>query len=239
MVNRLGERFANENISYDRFGIAMIRDQQSTGANNPCWMIFDATYRQRYQCGGLLPTIVMPDRKVPPEWWDAYLYRAERVAELARKIDVPADRLEQTVARFNGFAASGVDEDFHRGESAFDRTRADRRVKPNGCLGPIGKAPYYAVRIDLGDIGTKGGLKCDGNAQVLDGSSRPIRGLYAAGNCAASPFANCYPGAGGTIGPALTFGFIAAEQLGNATANWLQEEQPDDPRVRLPLQDRE
>lgn len=213
MVNRLGDRFVNENCSYDRFGIAMIADQQRSGANAPCWMIFDATYRERYSCGGLLPTVVMPDWRVPRDWWDRYLFRAKTIPALAAKIDLRPEKLTATVARFNQFATTGVDEDFHRGESIFDQARADRRVSPNGCLGALDEAPFYAVRIDLGDIGSKGGLKCDGNARVLDTAGQPIAGLYAAGNCAASPFANAYPGAGGTIGPALTFGFIAAEAI--------------------------
>ncbi|HEX7854617.1 MAG TPA: FAD-dependent oxidoreductase [Sphingobium sp.] len=213
MVNQQGERFCNENISYDRFGLEMIRDCQRTGANVPCWMIFDATYRERYSCGGLMPSLVMPDRRVPPGWWDNYLYRAGSIGELADKIAVPRDTLTATVERFNGFAAQGVDQDFGRGGTAFDQARADRRVKPNGCLGALDAGPYYAVRIDLGDIGSKGGLRCNEHAQVLDSEGQPIAGLYAAGNCAASPFGDTYPGPGGTIGAALTFGFVAAEHL--------------------------
>lgn len=218
MVNRLGRRFCNENISYDRFGLEMIRDHQRTGANVPCWMIFDATYRERYSCGGLMPRLAMPDSRVPPGWWGAYLHKADTIGELAVKIGAPADQLVATVERFNGFAAQGADEDFHRGDNAFDQARADRRVKPNGCLGALDEAPYYAVRIDLGDIGSKGGLRCDENAQVLDTHGQPIAGLYAAGNCAASPFGDTYPGPGATIGAALTFGLIAAEHVAGATA---------------------
>lgn len=219
MVNRLGDRFCNENISYDRFGLEMIRDQQRTGANVPCWMIFDATYRERYSCGGLMPNMAMPDRRVPPGWWDRYLFKADSIAVLGAKIGVPAERLAATVARFNDFAARGKDEDFQRGDNAFDQGRADRRVKPNGCLGALDEAPYYAVRIDLGDIGSKGGLQCNENAQVLDGGGVPISGLYAAGNCAASPFADTYPGPGATIGAALTFGFVASTHLAAAAAS--------------------
>lgn len=224
MVNRQGDRFCNENISYDRFGLEMVRDQLRSDANVPCWMIFDATYRARYSCGGLMPTIVTPDWRVPPDWWDMYLFRGSTIAELASKIGLPTDRVIATIARFNGFAANGVDEDFGRGGNAFDLARADRRVRPNGCLGAIDKAPFYAVRIDLGDIGTKGGLKCNEHAQVLDAHDHPIAGLYAAGNCAASPFANVYPGAGGTIGPALTFGFIAAEHAASYQRSTIREE---------------
>ena len=95
----------------------------------------------------------------------------------------------------------------------YDQMFGDANVKPNPCLGPIGAAPFYAVAINLGDLGTKGGLKCDAQARVLDGSDRPIPNLYAAGNNAGSPFGNCYPGAGGTIGPGMTFGFVAANHI--------------------------
>jgi 3-oxosteroid 1-dehydrogenase len=206
IVNRAGVRFANECISYDRFGIEMIRDGQAT----PCWLVFDAEYRRRYPCGGLMPNIVMPDWRVPPDWWDNSVFRADTVETLADKMGLPADALAATVMRFNGFAKTGEDPDFGRGSTAFDRAKADAKVKPNGCLGPVERAPFYAVRLDLGDLGSKGGLKCDEHARVV-GKNGPIPGLYAAGNSAASPFADCYPGAGGTIGPALAFGYIAAD----------------------------
>lgn len=216
IVNRNGERFASEGLSYDRFGLEMVADQQRTGANVPCFIVFDAQFRRKYPLGGLMPNFVTPDWRVPSSWWDNYLFRSESLRGLAGKIGIPADRLEATVSRFNGFAASGVDEDFGRGGTAYDRGWADPRVKPNGCLGPVGKPPFYAVRVDLGDLGAKGGLKCNAHAQVLDGEDKPIPGLYAAGNSAGSPFANAYPGAGGTIGPALTFGFVAAEHVASA-----------------------
>jgi 3-oxosteroid 1-dehydrogenase len=213
VVNRLGKRFVNESCTYDDFGKAMIADQQRSGANLPCWMVFDATYRRRYTCGGIMPSSVVPDRKVPKQWWDTYLYRAPSIAELAEKISVPQSSLENTVAKMNGFAASGKDEEFGRGEGQYDRFFGDQGMSPNPCLGPIDNAPYYAVRIDLGDLGTKGGLKVDANAQVVDTEDKPIGGLYAVGNCSASPFANCYPGSGGTIGPAMTFAFVAADHI--------------------------
>jgi 3-oxosteroid 1-dehydrogenase len=215
IVNRNGERFASEGLSYDRFGNEMVRDQLQTGANVPSWIIFDATFREHYALGGLMPNLVMPDWRIPNTWWDNYLFRSFSISDLASKIGVPSERLIVTVNRFNCFCAQGVDQDFGRGGSAYDRAWGDRRVNPNGCLGPINKPPFYAVRVDLGDLGTKGGLKCNGNAQVLDTNDKPILGLYAAGNSAGSPFANAYPGAGGTIGAALTFGFVAANHIAN------------------------
>jgi len=113
----------------------------------------------------------------------------------------------------NDYARTGIDAEFGRGNHDYDRTFGDAKLKPNPCLGPIDQAPYYAIPINLGDLGTKGGLKADARARVLDKEGQPIPGLYAAGNAAGSPFGNCYPGAGGTIGPAMVFGYIAANDI--------------------------
>lgn len=213
MINRLGDRFVNENCSYDQFGIAMVEDQKKTGANAPCWMIFDAAFREKYFCGGIMPNFMMPDRKIPKPWWDHYLYRAGTIGELAAKIGIAPDRLERNVARFNAGCAAGEDTQFGRGRNDYDRHWGDPQVKPNPCLGPIDKAPFYAVRIDLGDLGSKGGLKADAKGRVLDGSDTPIVGLYAVGNASGCVFGDCYPGGGGTLAPAITFGFIAANHI--------------------------
>ncbi len=213
MVNRNGDRFANESCSYDQFGIAMVADHQRTGANLPCWLIFDRNCRERYMCGGILPNIVMPDRRIPHRWWDHYVYRAGAIGELAAKIGVPAARLENTVQLFNSDAAKGVDSLFGRGLNAYDRHRGDRRVKPNPCLAPIDRAPFYAVRVNLGDLGCKGGLKANHKGQVMNREGRPMPGLYAVGNASGCAFGNAYPGPGGTLGPAMTFAFIAADHI--------------------------
>ena len=216
VVNGRGERFVNESCSYDDFGKAMIADQLTSGANLPCWMVFDAAYRAKYGCGGILPGSVMPDSRVPESWWNGYFFKAATLDDLANLICVPAGPLSSSVADINKFAKAGQDQDFARGESAYDRFFGDQTVQPNPSMGPVDKPPFYAIRIDLGDLGTKGGIKVDANAQVLDLAGRPIGGLYAVGNCAASPFANCYPGSGGTIGPAMAFGMIAADHLAAA-----------------------
>jgi 3-oxosteroid 1-dehydrogenase len=212
-VNRNGVRFVNEATGYDSFGQAMVRDHQATGANCPCWLVFDATFREKFSAGGLLPTVLMADRNVPIDWWDHYVFRADTITALADKIGVPQDALATTVANMNEYAQAGVDPQFGRGGNAYDQMFGDPSCAPNPCLGPITRAPFYAVPINNGDLGTKGGLKCDSRARVLDGSGNPIPQLYAAGNQAASPFGDTYPGAGATIGPALTFGFIAAEDI--------------------------
>lgn len=216
-VNRLGRRFVNESCSYDRFGMAMIEDQKRTGANIPCWLIFDATYRARYSAGGIMPSPVMPDRKIPREWWDSYVYRADTVEALAAKIDLEPAELARTVARMTEYARSGEDKEFGRGGNAYDRYFGDPRSRPNPCLGPIVTPPFYAVRIDLGDLGTKGGLKTDANAQVMRAAGDLIGGLYAVGNCAGAPFGDCYPGAGATLSAAAVFAFIAANAIARGT----------------------
>ena len=118
--------------------------------------------------------------------------------------------LEKTVARYNDFAAQGQDPDFDRGKATYDMMYGDPRVTPNPCLRPLLKGPFYAMPIYPGDIGTNGGLMTDDRARVLDTAGRPVPGLYAIGNNAASAMGESYPGAGVTIGPALTFGYIAA-----------------------------
>jgi 3-oxosteroid 1-dehydrogenase len=222
-VNRNGVRFVNEACSYDEFGAAMVADQLKTGANTPCWLVFDATFRQKFTAGGLMPTILMPDRSIPPDWWDHYVFRAGTLDELAQKIHVPADALKKTVATMNNYASVGTDAEFGRGNNPYDQMFGDANVKPNPCLGQIGNAPFYAVAINCGDLGTKGGLKCDASARVLDGNDKPIPNLYAAGNNSGSPFGNLYPGAGGTIGPGMTFGFVAANHIAARAKNPAKE----------------
>jgi 3-oxosteroid 1-dehydrogenase len=146
-VNRLGSRFVNESCSYDRFGIAMIDDQRRTGANVPCWMIFDATYRRKYACGGIMPSSVMPDREIPPDWWDNYVYRADSIEALAGKFGLEGGRLAQVISEMNRYAATGVDLEFNRGAEVYDRYFGDARVTPNPCLGAIEERPFYAISI--------------------------------------------------------------------------------------------
>lgn len=212
-VNRNGDRFVDEACGYDRFGNAMLDDELKTGANAPCWLIFDATFRYKFPAGGFMPDAIMPDRKVPVDWWDDYIFRADTIRDLAAKIEVDPAKLEQVVKNMNHYAETGVDPEFGRGNYDYDRNFGDPNVKPNPCLGPIGKAPFYAIPIRLGDLGSKGGLKADAKARVLNTQDQPIPGLYAAGNASGSPFGNCYPGAGGTIGPAMVFGMIAADTI--------------------------
>ncbi|MGE0774567.1 MAG: FAD-binding protein [Sphingomonadaceae bacterium] len=215
-VNRLGNRFTNEICSYHQFGQAMIRDAAETGANNPCWLIFDSVFRAKYPLGGLLPADIQPDSKVPRHWFDSFLYRADSVEELAAKIGVPANPLSATVSRFNGFARKGVDEDFSKGGNFYNRFFGDHRHSPSAQLGTVERAPFYAVALYLGDIGSKGGPKTDEDARVLDVSGKPIPGLFAIGNASGSVMGSAYPGAGATLGSAMTFGYVAATRMAGA-----------------------
>lgn len=218
-VNRNGVRFVDEACGYDQFGQGMVADHIKTGANMPCWLIFDAKFRKKFSAGGLMPTVHTAEAKVPADWWDHYVFRANTIDELARKINVPVDALRQTVTNMNGYAKTGVDPEFGRGMNIYDQFFGDPSVTPNPNLGPIDTAPYYAVPINNGDLGTKGGLRCDERARVLDGEGKPIPGLYAAGNNSGTPFGDTYPGAGATIGPAMTFAFVAANDIAERSGN--------------------
>lgn len=140
------------------------------------------------------------------------------LAGLAAAIGVPADALAATVERFNGFARTGIDQDFGRGNSAYDRYYADPLVRPNPNLGPLEKGPFTAVQLVAGDLGTKGGVVTDPDARVLRDDGSVIEGLYAAGNTTASAMGRTYPGPGSTLGPAVVFGYRAARRLAGKEA---------------------
>ena len=135
------------------------------------------------------------------------------ITGLANAIGVPAANLQATIARFNGFAATGTDSDFSRGVNYYDHYYTDPAITPNSCLAPLTLPPYYAFQMQPGDLGTKGGLVTDASSRVLDGSGNVIPGLYAAGNSSAAVMGYSYAGAGATIGPAMTFGYIAAHAI--------------------------
>ena len=141
---------------------------------------------------------------------------AGTIEELAQKTGLPEADFVATVERFNGFARSGVDEDFHRGESAYDRYYGDPTNKPNPNLGEIKHGPYYAAKMVPGDLGTKGGIRTDVHGRALRDDGSVIEGLYAAGNVSAPVMGHTYPGPGGTIGPAMTFGYLAALHIAGA-----------------------
>jgi 3-oxosteroid 1-dehydrogenase len=207
LVNRHAERFFNEAAPY----IDVVKAMYAHDAVPTCWLIFDAEFRRRYPVGPVAPGYAQPDRTLSRRLRDGFLKRAATLEELADLLELDVAALRATVDRFNELADAGVDTDFGRGESLADRYYGDDARGKNPSLAALRKAPWYAIPVFPGDLATKGGLVTDARARVLDAEGRPIPGLYAAGNTSASMMGPTYPGAGGTIGPALTFGFLAAE----------------------------
>lgn len=211
MVNRQGKRFANEAQPYEDLVKAQYASETRGEGAIPCYLVFDATYRGKYAVGHLKPGKVEQDNRLPPEVFKSgLLTKAGTLEELAAKLQIDADALLQTVTEFNHHARVGEDPEFGRGATEHDRYYADKKVSPNPSLGPLETAPYYALRCDPGDLDTKGGLLCDEYARVLHTSGAVIEGLYAAGNASAAVMGDTYPGAGATIGSAMTFAYIAA-----------------------------
>jgi len=215
MVNQSGKRYLNEAASYHVVGQQMARRHAECGDASPSWMIFDYRYRHLYPMGPLLP--LMPDW-MQPGAVKTIFRKGGTITELAEAIGIDPGALGATVARFNEHAAKGEDPDFHRGEAAYDKMYGDYRHQPNPCLRPLTEAPFYAMPIYPGDIGTNGGLLINARAQVIGSDGQPIKGLYAAGNTTASAMGESYPGAGVTLGPAMTFGYIAAREMTGANA---------------------
>ncbi|MND72028.1 3-oxosteroid 1-dehydrogenase [compost metagenome] len=214
VVNGQGQRFVNEAAPYLEFVDAMHRDNARTGGRSvPAWVIFDGHFRFNYAMGPLMPAQVMPDSRLRKEWHETLYWKADTLEALAGKIGIDAQGLASTVDKVNDYARSGIDLDFGRGGNVFDRYYGDCNIKPNPCLAPLRKGPYYAMRLDAGDIGTKGGLLTNAQAQVVREDGSAIAGLYAIGNCSASVMGTSYPGAGGTLGPAMTFAYVAANHL--------------------------
>jgi succinate dehydrogenase/fumarate reductase flavoprotein subunit len=211
IVNPAGERFINDATPFSEFGHAMIE-----GGHIPCWWITDQHSWDRYVVAGHLPLPKIPLAPIPTgramveDWLKAGVVKQGRSwAELAAAIGVPADALERTAQRYNAVAATGHDDDFGRGDSAYDHYYGDATL-PNPSLAPMGDPPYYAFRMVLGDLGTNGGLVTDEDGRVLREDGAAIEGLYATGNVSAAVMGRTYAGAGATIAPAMTFGFRAA-----------------------------
>ncbi|MGX1242591.1 3-oxosteroid 1-dehydrogenase [Streptomyces pseudovenezuelae] len=208
IVNAAGRRFVNEAAPYSDV-VHTMYDRNQTDPDIPSWLIVDQNYRNRYLFRDLAPTFVLP-----ADWYSSgAAHKAWTVDALAASIGVPAGALRATVDRFNSLALKGDDTDFGRGDSAYDHYYTDPSVLPNSCLAPLWLPPYYAFRLVPGDLGTKGGLVTDARARVLRPDGSVVPGLYAAGNASAAVMGHSYAGAGSTIGPAMTFGYIAARDL--------------------------
>lgn len=204
IVDQTGQRFANEAGPYNDLGRAMMARNKIYPAD-PSFLIMDARHRRDYVFANILGGH-------NPRWLtrSGFLSKANSLDELAEKCGIDAANLKETVRKFNGFARTGKDEEYGRGDSLFDRIYGDDAVGPNPTLGTLEKAPFWAVKVHPSDLGTKGGLLTDENGQVLDTSGQPIAGLYASGNTTASVMGRGYPGPGSTLGPAAVFAYRAS-----------------------------
>ena len=213
VVNRAGERFSNESQNYMAYTLETFAKHTEENPCVPSWQIFDANFRATYFIGPMYNSKLRPDWALPASYQkQGFLTRANSIRELAEKTGMDADGLQATIERFNGYASTGKDLELHRGDTLYDRYYGDPRVEPNPCLGPVAEPPFYAMKIDPGDFGTHGGMVVTPNAQVVHESGETIPGLYATGNCSA-PLLPTYPGPGATLGPAMTFGYLAAKHI--------------------------
>lgn len=205
LVNRHAERFVNESVNYNDLSAAFAtRDpRRAEAANLPCWLIFDRGYQRRYQVAGCSPG------GEPPDWW----VRGGTIEELAGELGLSPEALAATVDAFNEGARRGADPRFGRGESAHDRFYGDPHQVPNPCLAPLEQGPFFAIEVRPGAFGTKGGLAIDARARVIGFDGAVVPGLYAAGNACAGMTGPGYPGAGATLGAAMTFGYLAGRSV--------------------------
>jgi 3-oxosteroid 1-dehydrogenase len=212
MVDKNGERFVNEAAPYIDVVNAMHESNTPEAPCVPAYLVFDAEYRKKYPCGPMLQASQQPDWALPKAFRQGYLKKSDTLEGHAAQLDIDPVGLTKTVEKMNEYARTGKDLDFQRGETVFDRYYGDEKVRPNPCLAPIATPPFYGIEAYPGELGTKGGLETDASARVLRETGEPIPGLYAIGNCPASVMGHSYPGAGATLGPATTFGYIAARQ---------------------------
>jgi succinate dehydrogenase/fumarate reductase flavoprotein subunit len=213
-VTRKGRRFTNESNSYHDVGAAMIeacKDERETAM----WLVCDQATISKYGLGYAKP-VPMPLGSLVRS---GYLSKGSTLAELARNAGIDAAGLEETVRSYNVDAARGEDTEFGRGTTSFNRYLADPENEPNPCVAPIGKGPYYAVKVVMGDLGSFDGIKTNVVGQVLDNDAQPIPGLYAVGNDRASIMGGNYPGAGITLGPIMTFGYITGRHAAGKLAD--------------------
>jgi succinate dehydrogenase/fumarate reductase flavoprotein subunit len=204
-IDPAGRRFVNEATTYHLFGEALFATLREF-TQGACQLICDDAFIEKYGLGMVRPRRMNLRAAIA----DGYVVTAKTLDDLASRLHIPADALSATVARHNRFAETGKDADFGKGEDAYQRNLGDPAHGPNPCLGSIARPPFYALAIHPGDIGASAGLACDASARVLDADGAPIEGLYACGNDMESIMAGRYPGPGITLGPAMTFGFIAA-----------------------------
>ncbi len=207
IVGQDGKRFINEATDYMSFGQLLLERERSGNPVESMWIVFDQKYRNSYVFGGAL----YPRMPIPQSWYAAGIaHRSDDLTQLAAKIGLPTAQFSSTLERFNEMSRAGYDPDFRRGQSAYDRYYGDPTVTPNPNLRALDKAPFYAVKMALSDLGTCGGLRANDRARVLREDGTVIVGLYAIGNTAANAFGSTYPGAGATIAQGLVYGYVAA-----------------------------
>lgn len=204
-VNQRGVRFVNESNSYHHFASAM----QQQPENAPCYLIGDALAMKNYGLGLARPAPVNNDALIKA----GYLHKADTLAALAQQLNLDPQTLEETVARYNRDAANGTDSEFRKGGNSYNRAMGDPAHQPNACNAPLSQGPFYAITLYTGDLGTSRGLVTTADAQVMNQQNEAIPGLYAVGNDMDSMMAGTYPGPGITLGPALTFGYLAAKHM--------------------------
>ncbi len=204
-VNQRGVRFVNESNSYHHFASAM----QQQPENAPCYLIGDALAMKNYGLGLARPAPVNNDALIKA----GYLHKADTLAALAQQLNLDPLTLEETVARYNRDAANGTDSEFRKGGNSYNRAMGDPAHQPNACNAPLSQGPFYAITLYTGDLGTSRGLVTTADAQVMNQQNEAIPGLYAVGNDMDSMMAGTYPGPGITLGPALTFGYLAAKHM--------------------------
>jgi len=207
-VTPQGRRFTNEALSYHDFVQDLVKACDGLDEVS-CWLVCDHKHLREYGLGAVAP-FPLPIGK---HLRNGYLRRGTSLQALAKAIGVPYATLQQEVQTFNRDAAAGKDSRFDKGSTAYNRYQGDSLITPNPCMAPIQQGPYYAIKIVVGEIGTFAGLATDEHCQVLTQNRRPIPGLYAVGNDAASIMGGNYPGAGITLGPALTFGYVVGKTL--------------------------
>ena len=207
-VMRDGRRFANEGNSYHDFVQEMMK-AATPGEEIAAWLVCDHRSLRRYGLG-CVPPFPMPLRR---HLRTGYLKRGATLGELAAQTGIDAKGLKATIAEFNEHAVEGRDPTFGKGSRAYNRYQGDALHGPNPCIAPLEHAPFYAIKLMIGDLGTYAGVKTDASARALDADGHPIAGLYAVGNDMASIMGGNYPGAGITLGPALTFGYIAGRHI--------------------------
>jgi hypothetical protein len=211
-VMRDGARFANEGNSYHDFVQDMMKAAKP-GDEIAAFLICDHKTLRKYGLG-CVPPFPMP---IGRHLGTGYLMRGDTLAALAGQAGIDAGGLEATVTLFNSSAGGGHDAAFGKGSRAYNRFQGDAQHGPNPCIAPIEHGPFYAIKMVIGDLGTYAGIRTDAHARALDGNGHAIDGLYAVGNDMASIMGGNYPGAGITLGPALTFGYIAGRHIAGAT----------------------